>query len=113
MRCGTRALSLTSLGFGLVATGALSLAVATDYWLFTVELIYPDADDVIGSNDTTYEDEEVDPNVSGPTPSELPPVVGADGFVISMHSGLWRLCIINEPSPGAYIDIYLPFNCVQ
>ena len=39
MRCGTRALSLISLGFGLVATGALSLAVATDYWLFTVEQV--------------------------------------------------------------------------
>ena len=42
MRCGARSLSLVSLGFGLVATGALSLAVATDYWLFTVEPIVPD-----------------------------------------------------------------------
>jgi len=112
MRCTTRALSLTSLGFGLVATGALSLAVATDYWLFTVEPVIPD----IGLNDTAvlaaaYDDdgEELE-DASRPSPVDadaLLPVVGPDGssmlpIVISMHSGLWRLCIINDP-PGECI----------
>lgn len=113
MRCGTRALSLTSLGFGLVATGALSLAVATDYWLFTVEPIIPDI--MIGSNDTAaYEGHELDAgaeSASGPPADALlPPVGPGDGsmlpVVISMHSGLWRLCIINDP-PGASIALYL------
>ena len=32
-----RTLTLISLTFGLAATGALLLAVATDYWLYTSE----------------------------------------------------------------------------
>jgi len=117
MRCGTRALSLTSLGFGLVATGALSLAVATDYWLFTVEPVIPDPESMTGPNDTVpmaaaYEGHELDAgaeSASGPPADALPPV-GPDGnamlpIVISMHSGLWRLCIINPP--GASIALYL------
>lgn len=37
MNWGMRTLSLISLAFGLVATGVLALAVATDFWLFTSE----------------------------------------------------------------------------
>ena len=32
-----RTLTLISLGFGLASVGALFLAIATDYWLFTSE----------------------------------------------------------------------------
>jgi hypothetical protein len=39
MQCGLRALGHLSLVFGLLASGALSLAVATDFWLFTTELL--------------------------------------------------------------------------
>jgi len=97
MRCGSRALSLTSLGFGLVATGALSLAVATDYWLFTVEMIIPTAADMTGPNDTAalvaeYEGQELGVTEVGPADSSM-----LGPIVISMHSGLWRLCIINPP----------------
>jgi len=114
MRCGTRALSLVSLGFGLVATGALSLAVATDYWLFTVEQVIPKLD--LSPNDTlmmeaaaaaaaaAYEELQLDDDVADVPADDLPPV-GPDGspmlgpILISMHSGLWRLCIITDP-PG-------------
>jgi len=111
MRCGTRTLSLTSLGFGLVATGALSLAVATDYWLYTVEMVE------IKLNDTTvtmgmaaaYEELELDDiDAAGPLSDDLP-AVGQDGssmFPVAMHSGLWRMCIINEPI-GEYFALYL------
>ena len=61
-----RTLSLTSLAFALIATGALSLAVATDYWLFTMEPIYADYE----YNGTTM-------RVMVPT---------------NLHSGLWRAC---------------------
>jgi len=116
MRCSTRALSLTSLGFGLVATGALSLAVATDYWLFTVEPIVPKVDDMTGYNETAvlaaaYDELESDVGASGPPADALLPVVGPDGssmlpIVISMHSGLWRVCIITDP-PGVCIALHL------
>ena len=36
-RCRTRFMSLLSLVFGLVATGALAIAVAVDHWLITHE----------------------------------------------------------------------------
>jgi len=103
MRCGTRALSLTSLGFGLVATGALSLAVATDYWLFTVEPVAVKFD----FNNDTIEAEAVyeEPDTASTAPS--PDAVGLipEVLVLSMHSGLWRLCFIIDP-PGAYIALY-------
>ena len=41
MQCGLRALGHLSLVFGLLASGALSLAVATDFWLFTTEQLLP------------------------------------------------------------------------
>ena len=37
-----RTLSVVSLVLGLAAVGTLALAVATDYWLFTVEPITAD-----------------------------------------------------------------------
>jgi len=111
MRCGTRALSLTSLGFGLVATGALSLAVATDYWLFTVEPVIPDFNDTAIAE--TYEDQELlDDTTSSEAPGAQDALLVPDGgsmlpIVINMHSGLWRLCIINEgPGASASLSIY-------
>jgi hypothetical protein len=81
MRCGTRTLSLVSLGFGLVATGALSLAVATDYWLFTIEPLPTQQDYGPGRENFTEEE-------SVTTPQQ-------DNYiVIHAHSGLWRTCII-------------------
>jgi len=112
MRCTTRALSLTSLGFGLVATGALSLAVATDYWLFTMEpIVLESADMIIEPNDTAaqapaYDGEELD--ASGPPAEASLPIDGNSMFptvVISMHSGLWRMCMIHDHD-GECLAIY-------
>lgn len=83
MPCGARVLSLVSLTFGLVASGALSLAVATDFWLFTVEYVIPPPD-----NET---------ELATGSGSSLPPVDQQEPITIYMHSGLWRLCIINPP----------------
>jgi len=113
MRCGTRALSLVSLGFGLVATGALSLAVATDYWLFTVEPVIPE--EMFGFNETAamaaaYEGDELEEapesGLAPPADALLPDGSSMLPVVISMHSGLWRLCIINDP-PGESIAMHL------
>lgn len=114
MRCGTRALSLMSLGFGLVATGALSLAVATDYWLFTVEQV-PIPKEMFNESlmmAPSLDDEQLmdlDLDTTGPPPppalDDIPLLsdVGqwAGPMVISMHSGLWRSCIINQ-NPGEF-----------
>ena len=68
MKCGNRALSLTSLALGLLALGTLSLAVATDYWLFTHEPYIPKD---LPKNDTQI-------------------------LNVNMHSGLWRFCLFDE-----------------
>ena len=52
MKFGERAFSLISLAFGLVAAGALALAVATDFWIHAVEPIRVDNETtIIGSFD--------------------------------------------------------------
>jgi hypothetical protein len=125
MRCGTRSLSLVSLGFGLVATGALSLAVATDYWLFTVEPLVPDSstngtggpdtEDGSSSAVALIEQSEIadptpergkDSGISQKQQSEaVQQTTSASGLqtateiTVRVHSGLWRLCVVNE-EPG-------------
>lgn len=84
MFCGARVLSLVSLTFGLVAAGALSLAVATDYWLFTVEQIIPEAENIT----------EIDGEAESETMSAVMP---DQPVLVHLHSGLWRACIINDP----------------
>lgn len=64
---------MTSLAFGLTATGTLSLAVSTDYWLYTAEPWHV----------KDYDDENTEQVV-----------------VIKVHSGLWRACIYYEDLGG-------------
>ena len=74
-----RTLSLTSLTFGLVAMGGLSLAVATDYWLYSSEpypLYIPD-----------------------PTPTN-PNRTQEIMVTVKFHSGLWRACPYYDDLPG-------------
>lgn len=71
MRCSIRALGLCSLALGLLATGALSLAVATDYWLYTGEPIMGQY--VVDINITYH-----------------------FSSFITLHSGLWRACMYND-----------------
>src|SRR5260221_14454675 len=79
MQCGARAFSLLSLTFGLMAAGALSLAVATDFWVYTSETFPLSSDN---------ETEDMSTAVSG---------TDFVSVTINMHSGLWRMCIINIP----------------
>ncbi len=88
MKCGMRTLSLTSLAFALIATGALSLAVATDYWLFTLESIYA----VVLDGETG-----LDITIMVPT---------------NIHSGLWRACIFH-PDIGTFKTSVLSLSCLN
>ena len=93
MKLSLRVLSLLSLAFGLVATGALSLAVATDYWLFTEESMTPGEGDVdpldISFNDSAVLGPDIE-NIS------LEPYLDSSPVRVAVHSGLWRMCIQYE-----------------
>ncbi|ELT88463.1 hypothetical protein CAPTEDRAFT_196114 [Capitella teleta] len=73
--CSSRALSLTSLAFGLVATGGLVLAVATDFWLILSEPV-PLSPEML---------QEV---ITGGMETPV--------MTVDTHSGLWRACINYE-----------------
>ena len=116
MKCGRRALTLASLAFGLGATGALALAVATDFWLYTTENLatiisayYPSSMDMGGGLPVMDEAvEDMDYNMSlaeygpGGGQEEIPNGDYPDpSFTVTIHSGLWRACILyNMPVEG-------------
>lgn len=77
MKCNARSLSLCSLGFGLLATGALALAVSTDYWIYTFErqTIYLDPNEMHRGPDGG--------GTEGPT---APP--GTEGMETELDTGL-------------------------
>jgi hypothetical protein len=92
-------LTLLSLAFGLLASGALALAVATDYWLYTSE--------PLGEDDM----QDMIPSVS---PGDYPMYTNysyygydegalqdAPMMFIKVHSGLWRVCTVIE---GRFVD---------
>jgi voltage-dependent calcium channel gamma-5 len=86
-QCGLRALGHLSLVFGLLASGALSLAVATDFWLFTTEKLDLEALSAAAA-------------ASGGTDNltlSLRPLE-SDSPVAKLHSGLWRKCIYYDKS---------------
>jgi hypothetical protein len=76
MKCNARSLSLCSLGFGLLATGALALAVSTDYWIYTMEKV-------------------VLPVNAGPPVGD-----GPDGMPIEMAGEMPGGMILEPPGPG-------------
>ena len=63
---------MIALTIGLLATGALSLAIVADYWLYTWE------------------------NVPIEVPSENTTGTFITQYMLSLHSGLWRLCVDAE-----------------
>ena len=112
MKLSLRVLSLLSLAFGLVATGALSLAVATDYWLFTTEPMplsemAPDPsmlENLAGAN-PEGEMPELPPDYFDDIQTAMPfgtaPPMDIDYIVsINVHSGLWRFCLQQEAEEG-------------
>lgn len=95
VKCGRRALAMLSLGLGLGATGALGLAIATDFWLFTVEGL---------SMSVVLGDQAADTPLSLPTMSAEDMLAFNDSYdmdmdesmlspSLSLHSGLWRACL--------------------
>ena len=93
MTCDVRILNYASLAFGLMSFGALSLAVATDFWLFTDEPLSPDMwMDMVGPGGF---------NESYPYDEEMP-VVLPGVIVANLHSGLWRACMFYASEPGGY-----------
>lgn len=90
VHCSVRSLSLFSLLFGLVATGALSLAVATDFWIYTEEPIR-----LTLGNDSDYAGGGGG-GAGAQVPGDQSLSASAVNYLnIRMHSGLWRLCIIH------------------
>lgn len=116
MQCGLRALGHLSLVFGLLASGALSLAVATDFWLFTVELLVASAvsppqslpittrplstaPSIINTTDENGDDNdndnELDDVADAAGSINQEPIEGENLYrvVAKVHSGLWRTCL--------------------
>ncbi len=96
------ALTIIALLTGLASTGALLLAIVTDYWLYTSEPL--DFENMIlgGEVDVSAEDFppdalegfQVDDNY--PTLNESTQIILP--AAISLHSGLWRVCVFfDEP----------------
>ena len=107
MKCGERALSLISLTFGLVAAGALALAVATDFWLFTIEPIVPSENETLSDpgasilETVTIDDLDMESEVD----EEAVTMIDQNGpLIVHMHSGLWRACIIYH---GEHCILYI------
>ena len=75
MKCEVRMLNYASLVMGLMSFGALSLAVATDFWLYTSEPVTISLDSFNSSMD------------GGESPDQLPVIV------VNCYSGLWRFCV--------------------
>jgi hypothetical protein len=101
LQCSQRALSLTSLAFGLIATGGLALAVVTDFWLIISEPIQISAEEMPGmmmepipsdmhSNFSLPPEMALDNYEDFPGPGEMPPIL------VRTHSGLWRACLIYD-----------------
>ena len=76
----TRAFHLTALVLGLIAAGALTIAIVTDYWIFTSEPIKIVAEGLWEMM-----------------------------VVVKTHSGLWRSCTYNDGLPGELYSTTLPF----
>jgi hypothetical protein len=115
MQCGLRALGHLSLVFGLLASGALSLAVATDFWLYTIELLIPNSVSnlqlptvasqpmstapsiiAITEENVDEDDSEQDDAVDDASDfsQELPDAdTEITAVTVKVHSGLWRTCM--------------------
>ena len=104
MKCSARGLSLVSLLLGLLASGILTLAVVTDYWLYTTEPM--NFEEMIMGGKSELDEEDL--------PLETLPDVGKDFLIndgnpiilpnsIKLHSGLWRVCVYYEMEIGRWL----------
>jgi len=110
MRFSERALSHLSLVFGLVASGALSLAITTDFWLFMTEnldISTMSAGGEVGGMEGEVGKELEELMLAGDNDTD---VIGAHSDVlelpmtVKLHAGLWRSCVYYDEQPGILID---------
>lgn len=117
IQCGMvslRTLTHLALVFGLLATGSLFLAIATDFWLYTTEILDPGiipeiTDSSAGAAPAVFGHGTNDTR-SMPLPPHPPPPVGggtkgsggeaggdfAPPLIARFHSGLWRSCAFDD-----------------
>ncbi len=98
-------LTLVSLGLGLVATGVLSLAIVTDFWLYSSEPL--DFENMVMGGNPSLPAEEFPPDTLqglGADFSEMNETspVGYLPTSIKLHSGLWRVCVYYEGEEGKF-----------
>lgn len=120
IQCGMlslRTLTHLALVFGLVATGSLFLAIATDFWLYTTEsldpVIIPEIrPDFAGNPTALNRSEDGLPSAAvGPGAKPVPggwgtlaagdAAAGPGGdmtnhLIAKLHSGLWRSCVFSD-----------------
>ena len=95
-------LSFVSLALGLAATGVLSLAIVTDYWLYTSEPL--DFESMVMDINPALPSEDFSPDaVQGLAPdytgmNDTSPILLPQA--IKLHSGLWRVCVYYEGEEG-------------
>ncbi len=92
-----RTLTLVALGFGLASVGALFLAIATDYWLFTSEPV--DFEKMILGGQSEISKDEFPPDTIQGFDDEVflnESVPMIFPTAIKIHSGLWRVCVYYE-----------------
>ncbi len=96
-------LTLVSLGLGLVATGVLSLAIVTDYWLYSSEPL--DFENMVMGGNPSLPAEGFPPDTLQGLGADYPGMNGTDPMAIlptsiKLHSGLWRVCVYYESDEG-------------
>ena len=95
-------LTFVSLALGLVATGVLSLAVATDYWLYSSEPL--DFENMVMDANPALPEEDFAPDELQGLGQEYTGMDDASPILlptsIKLHSGLWRVCVYYEGEEG-------------
>ncbi|GFS01910.1 voltage-dependent calcium channel gamma subunit [Elysia marginata] len=105
MDCCTkrRLLTVMTSVCACAAFGLLCISVATDYWLFTRELI---AKDVTDSKEAFASNATKDAGDGGASSSEGDGVGGKEtARYLKVYSGLWRHCTYGEFSDHLYVMI--------
>lgn len=105
MKVSRRSLTLASLGLGLGATGALALAICTDFWLLTSETLNMNA--IMANGQPDLEGTPLPMNEYPDYLSNMSVPVTAPKAI--MHSGLWRGCVVN----GEYSWLGYVKNAIQ
>ena len=100
-QCNIRSLNLISLVFGLAATGFLSLAASTDFWLHTNEPFRATGNDTALAEYPHFNDTEEEYEYEDDNDTTMSSDYETSTLLIQTHSGLWRICIVYE-NPGLW-----------